>query len=49
MNVMDVQEIAKRVGVTNVVVVRKAQEYVRLSKVRAPSGLGAVFILLINK
>lgn len=42
MNVMDVQDIAKRIGMTNVAVVRKAQEFVRLSKVRCPQGLGAV-------
>lgn len=40
---MDVQDIAKRIGMTNVAVVRKAQEFVRLSKVRCPQGLGAVW------
>jgi hypothetical protein len=42
--VMEVQNVAKRIGISNVVVVRKAEEYVRLAKVRCPQGLGAVCI-----
>ena len=40
--VQEVQHVAKRLGITNVAAVRKAEEYVRLCKVRCPQGLGAV-------
>lgn len=42
---MDVQNVAKKLGITNVAVVRKAEEYARLCKVRCPQGLGAVRLL----
>ena len=39
---MELKDVAKRIGVSNVKVIRKAEEYARLCKVRCPSGLGAV-------
>lgn len=39
---MDVQKIATAIGLTNVKVIRKAEEYMRLCKIRCPGGIGGV-------